>query len=104
MKSSRVTLTMADGSTRTIIDTLGKDIRLIDRRFAQIFALIENHPIRPSRLDGEFLWLRQCAGIQESDGETFADTKRFITTTLDKIELHFSRGTLRGPEDRKWKN
>jgi len=101
MTSPVVKLRMADGSTRCIVASLGKDCRLVDRVSQIVFSLIKGQQLKPSRLDRELDWLLDCISIEEPDSRTeFADTKEFVTT-LNKISEHFANGTVRGTRDRK---
>ena len=102
MKSPKILLTLPDGSTRTICDSLGKGIRLDDRAFEQFLAVIQGRTPEPlhSRLDRELIWLRDCAAIEEPDNEKFfADTKRFIIGLYKRIETR-KQQTMTSPKEK----
>jgi hypothetical protein len=92
MRADAVKLLMPDGTTKVIRATIAKDIRLCDRAVVRLRSVIKGIPIKPRRIDGELAALLACVNVEESDG-TFAEAKRFATI-LDKIQQHFSEGSL----------
>jgi hypothetical protein len=92
MRTYSAKLILEDGSTRTIGTGAGRVLRLTDRAFAHVNAVIQNRPLRRApRLDAELGWLLSAVEIREPDGKTaFTELKEFAVVFFNRIERRLS--------------